>query len=955
MAYSVSARVDTAVVEHGIAKAFGPAAVRSLERAVGVKLFSMGKSQAEVPDEAGADSPTSRRVGARWWSLDIHAHSPASFDYGGLPDVQNGAPKPTFKEWIQAYIDAGVDGIVVADHNTHEGIDQARAALAELKAENPDLASLVIFPGVELTVTGGTHVLAIFDPQSPAEIVNQTLTLCKYKGTRGNSDQTAGVTVGAAAEIIDELNGLCVPAHADKKHGVFTIDSRDLDTLGKSPHIHAVEVIDDNALSKAASCKWVPLLGSDAHHLTTDSHPDPASAKAPGTHLTLVKAETFDLQGLRLALSDPLESIRRCVKDYDDPNDVDHGHIRSLEVSHRGTTETYRFGPWMNCLIGGRGVGKSTVIELLRLALGRTNELPQGVASDLVRFDPVVEPEQRWWTSGTRITVEYTRDGRLLRMTWLGSDPTQSKIELWNGSEWDVQAGRVFDRAPVRVFSQKQIYELASKPQSFLTILDDMPEIRRAEWDEEYERLQLRFKGERNKLRQLLAESEKADRIRGELEEVRGRLRHLEEVRASDEYQELETLETRLRQSASAEERVAEIERGVNEQATTLRGLTTEPLNVDEHSDRSASFTRAANLLEEASRVLSTARSEWEAGPARQQWQARVAELNAWLSEQGGQSRATPEQTLKDRQREAELDAELRTVENSDERRAQQQAVIDEVMSSVVDKRRELFERRKAFTDSLNSSDGSLTKVEVFHQGDIGSLGSSLRDLLNFSDSFDSAFTNDGIASFLNGHQPKNPKFAGQVVGFKQRLIALAEDGVASEIASGFKVDARFYNRLANADTFDLVTDIMLWFPDDLVSVRYRPYDGGNFVPVDRGSPGQKTAALLAVILQMGPDPLLLDQPEDDLENKLIRHLAVETLKTIKRNRQLIISTHNANVVVTSGSENITVLRHGDALPAIEAEGTLQQAAVKDNVCEILEGGEEAIKTRYSRLIGSLG
>ena len=243
----------------------------------------------------------------------------------------------------------------------------------------------------------------------------------------------------------------------------------------------------------------------------------------------------------------------------------------------------------------------------------------------------------------------------------------------------------------------------------------------------------------------------------------------------------------------------------------------------------------------------------------------------------------------------------------------------------------------------------------MFHQGDIGSLGSSLRDLLNFSDSFDSAFTNDGIASFLNGHQPKNPKFAGQVVGFKQRLIALAEDGVASEIASGFKVDARFYNRLANADTFDLVTDIMLWFPDDLVSVRYRPYDGGNFVPVDRGSPGQKTAALLAVILQMGPDPLLLDQPEDDLENKLIRHLAVETLKTIKRNRQLIISTHNANVVVTSGSENITVLRHGDALPAIEAEGTLQQAAVKDNVCEILEGGEEAIKTRYRRLIGSLG
>lgn len=151
------------------------------------------------------------------------------------------------------------------------------------------------------------------------------------------------------------------------------------------------------------------------------------------------------------------------------------------------------------------------------------------------------------------------------------------------------------------------------------------------------------------------------------------------------------------------------------------------------------------------------------------------------------------------------------------------------------------------------------------------------------------------------------------------------------------------------------MTNIMLWFPEDLVSVRYRPRDGSGYIAVDRGSPGQKTAALLTVILQMGSDPLLLDQPEDDLENKLIRHLAVETLKNIKERRQLIISTHNANVVVTSAAENIIVLEHGDEVPSIEAEGTLQSVTVRDNVCEILEGGEEAITTRYRRLIGPVG
>lgn len=144
-----------------------------------------------------------------------------------------------------------MDGIVVTDHNTHEGIEQARDALADLKAENPGLRPFVIFPGVEVTVTNGTHVLAIFDPQSPAEVVNQTLTLCQYKGTRGGSDQTADVTVATAAKIVNELGGLFVPAHADKKQGVFGIDPRDLAVSGR-PAIYR-----DSWCRASAHPEWV--------------------------------------------------------------------------------------------------------------------------------------------------------------------------------------------------------------------------------------------------------------------------------------------------------------------------------------------------------------------------------------------------------------------------------------------------------------------------------------------------------------------------------------------------------------------------------------------------------------------------------------------------------------------------------------------------------------------------
>lgn len=139
----------------------------------------------------------------------------------------------------------------------------------------------------------------------------------------------------------------------------------------------------------------------------------------------------------------------------------------------------------------------------------------------------------------------------------------------------ELQSGRSSDRAPIRIFSQKQIYELATSPQSFLRILDDMPPIRRIEWTEDYEALQLQFKDERNNLAKELAESKKADRIRGQLEEVRGRLSHLERLRASAEFQELEAVETSIRHSAQTEERAQGVEDTIVEAARSCASLRT--------------------------------------------------------------------------------------------------------------------------------------------------------------------------------------------------------------------------------------------------------------------------------------------------------------------------------------------------------------------------------------------
>lgn len=919
---------------------------RSLERDGSIDRMTGDPVEPSI-DTDDAAAPTFELPGSRWWSIDFHAHSPASFDFGGLEGVPSTDPLPSFADWLRAFVEAGLHGVVIADHNSHAGIDQAREALRGLQREE-NAIGIVVFPGVEITAHGGTHILAIFDPSTETEVVNRVLTLSGFEGTRGRSDHTARKTVLDVAAIVHENGGICIPAHADRTHGVFGIDSRDLDAVSASGLIRAVEVIDDAQLEVARRHGWVPVLGSDAHHLTTDGCSPGQEPKAPGTHFTRVKAEALDLEGIRLALTDPAESILRCRQGDGDPNVVTHAHIDSVTVSHNGAEQRYSFSPWMNCLIGGRGVGKSMLLELLRLALGRRDELQGAVAEEVRRYSPTAEDHERWWRADTEINVHYTKDGRSLRSRWSGSAPTTSAVELWDGTSWINQSGAVADRAPIRVFSQKQVFELASSPQSFLGIVDDMPAIGKDAWKDEYEALQLRFKAERGRLRQLLTEADRAERIQGQLEDVRGRLRHLAAVQATEQYAELISIEAQVSAVESAEGEAHSIETALAETASRLRRLATDDL-ASPYDERTSSFETAARLIDSARDALTAARTSWDGSGQQAAWIERVAELSAWIAEQVGGEQDARQQLLRDREREAALLVELDAARAAIEVVTRLQGELEDLMQRIREKREELFQKRTAFVGSLSAA-GAMTEVRVFRQGQVEDLERALRSLLSRSDAFDPAFASDGLARDLLSANQFAPSYSEAVDRFKRDLIDFVERGRNSNIGQRLRVDNRFFTHVAGLDAFDAATQIMLWFPDDRLVVRYRPRPGANLEPVDRGSPGQRTAALLAVILQMGTEPLLLDQPEDDLENKLIKSLVVESLKRIKTERQVIVATHNANIVVTSGAENILVLEHAE-LPTSEAKGTLQSVPVRDAVCLILEGGEDAIRVRYRRLI----
>ena len=107
---------------------------------------------------------------------------------------------------------------------------------------------------------------------------------------------------------------------------------------------------------------------------------------------------------------------------------------------------------------------------------------------------------------------------------------------------------------------------------------------------------------------------------------------------------------------------------------------------------------------------------------------------------------------------------------------------------------------------------------------------------------------------------------------------------------------------------------------------------------------------MLAFLLAHGEEPLVLDQPEDDLDNHLIYDLVVRQIRENKFRRQIIVVTHNPNIVVNGDAEMIHALAFDGGQCVVKQSGSLQEEAIRDEVCRVMEGGREAFRRRYRRL-----
>ena len=253
--------------------------------------------------------------GSRWWRFDFHNHTPASSDYDAA-ERQTLQPR----EWLLAYMRAGVDAVAVTDHNTAEWVERLQTALGQLDIEKPaGWAALALFPGAEISTHDSLHILALFGPGTPKKTLDGLLhgRLTGWRDDKPNHEQQCAQSAVDVIAAVHAAGGIAIPAHVDKVNGLFFghVDGAGCWLPKVSPRsiedvLRAADALDLHDAASPAARHFADAL---AEHAVVSGSDAPHHTRNAGQRTTWIKMSRPDLAGLRLAQLDPECAVRPAV------------------------------------------------------------------------------------------------------------------------------------------------------------------------------------------------------------------------------------------------------------------------------------------------------------------------------------------------------------------------------------------------------------------------------------------------------------------------------------------------------------------------------------------------------------------------------------------------------------------------------------------------------------------
>lgn len=789
---------------------------------------------------------------------------------------------------------------------------------------------VVALPGFEANTSEGVHLLVVFEVGTSFADINAVIGICG--GTPGSSG-TGSVGYTEVVEKATERGALVIPAHINvSPSGLLARESgQPLQRMIKHPLVNAVGITPSAANAKNQASVIANRKPFDRPHPLAIIHADdvmsPNDLAKPGGS-SWFKVSTESLESLKLAVRTPATRVS-----LTDPTGVQRAVLR--EVSWRGgflDDVTIPLSSELSAFIGGPGTGKSTAIESIRYALGLE---PIGGAT-LADHRAIVKDVLK---SGTIVRVKVTTASPT-RQTYtierLVNDPPV--VRDASGSATSLKPEDILPS--VEIFGQHELAELANDPARVATMLrrfasSDGPD------PEHQQTLALLSEN-----RLLLEKQENAQaKLDGELADIPRLEEQIKQYDTTDVPGKLAAqhrldrdqaiLHDAARRISDARQRLAELtgpqlEADLTAQYDAIDDSPRQKIlataiaaTTNLASALSTTATQLQEAIDHAERTVSTAETDWleAASPKRDEVNEVLRNLHAQGMEPDKyvDTKRALERLKAKQQRRSKLDHEIVQLKKS---RA-------ELLIKLGDQEKVQAERLHDAIRTANAATGGVVVVQPIPDPDRTDIKQLVQSSLSGA--------KNTILAAIDADTFSTRAF---VEAARNGTDALAGFGIRGAQAAALLGAGEPLFRALEELTVKLAVDVKL----DV------GYGSGTKELKTMGqlSKGQKATALLLLLLTGSDAPLVIDQPEDDLDNRFVFNGIVANLRQLKGKRQVIVSTHNANVPVLGDAELIVTLEgdghHGH--PAKEGIGSLDDKRIRTHAENILEGGPDAFNAR---------
>ncbi|MDR2449488.1 MAG: AAA family ATPase [Prevotellaceae bacterium] len=846
--------------------------------------------------------------GSTWLRADFHLHTKADKEF-----IYAGEDNSFVNDYVAKLVEQGIQVGVITNHNKFN-LGEYKAIAKAARKE-----SIYILPGVELSVNdgaNGVHTLIVFDPGhwlvDGHDYINQFITT-NFVGKHNfeNENGRSNNSLQATLEQLDKLNKnhFVVMAHVEQNSGLLAeFDGGRIQDLGNN-QLFRKSVIGFQKLRTDSIREnlnlWlngiVPCFveGSDPKSIDEIGKGEPCYIKMGDLNYEAVR---FSLIGHKDRFSNEQNHI------------PSNSYIKS--ISFQGGLldgKQISFSPELNNLIGIRGSGKSSILEILRYALN----IPFGAqAADKDYKNDLIKHVLR---SGGKVVVEIVnRQSEMYR------------VERIYGQNADIYKDDVFQHGiTLDAILQQPIYfgqkDLSNKNADFEN--DLVNKLIRGKLND----IQTEIDHKKRDIQRLVNEwggLGNLSQLKKDTETVKTNAEHKLQMFMEKGVSEKLKLQTSFESDIN---RLKECQSGIGNYINDLLLLIQ---NNEYLANQSVSSDANVELFNEANRILDKLKPKFvllktvladsqnidtEFKSLIDKLTAKKEELKeafARIKREINIPELNPDDFIKIN-RELEI-SKLKLIEinKSENRRIDLWNKLISAITQLNDLWHRKFVLLKQEVDKINEVGGKLS-IEVVYKGRKDKFLSKLQEVFRgtrISEGTYGTISNDytGFIDILKDEFRKlsNIITENQLVEFKKRF---------------------------NENLYDLLT----YQVDNQIIIKY----AGK--PLKEHSLGQRASALILFLLsQKENDILIIDQPEDDLDNQTIYNDVIKEIKHLKGQMQFIFATHNANIPVLGDSEMLIACQYIPDVQIVTESGSIDCRNIQKKIIEIMEGGKDAFEIR---------